>query len=166
MWNFDQHTATDAMLFFSARWPPIKLRNDFWVFQHDYIAPFFSFLNRSHIGREKSQQSHSQRFCFTFSLKFSSWFSKLLLSSSSALYWSNGFAFKAFPRHVAEGWILCLHAKWTRNQIFLEDLQYNNAQSSSYKSIFAQLLYSLQKIEFVPWQSAINFRFTLKILSC
>ena len=36
---------------------PMKLRIEFWVFQHDYIAPFFSFLNRSHNGWEKVRQS-------------------------------------------------------------------------------------------------------------
>ena len=36
---------------------PMKLRIEFWVFQHDYIAPFFSFLNRTHNGWEKVRQS-------------------------------------------------------------------------------------------------------------
>ena len=55
--------------------------------------------------------------------------------------------------------------KSTWNEILVEDLEYNNAQSSSPKMIFASMLYSLQKINFVPRQSAVNFRFTIKILS-
>ena len=56
--------------------------------------------------------------------------------------------------------------KSTWNEILIEVLEYNNAQSSSPKMIFASMLYSLQKIQFVLWQSAVKFRFTLKILSC
>ena len=66
----------------------LKLKIDFWVFLQYLIPSFFSFWNRSHIGREKTKWSCQLIFPSHFLWGFGSWFwmtSELLFSSSNAL---------------------------------------------------------------------------------
>ena len=152
----------------------MKLKINFWVFEHEHIAQMFSFCVWSHIGWDRKQLS----FCLSFPFGFCFRICGQFLINNLTLVETKSRTKHAFLRPIMTFRSTFLQSAQNEQPfIFLSKFRQLQNLKSDLKLAYAQVFpnkISLHSFKFTACKisnfsrhtSAWTFWFTLKILSC